>query len=94
MTLKRKSYALRFKSLDTPAFKKDIDDMIKNLDQNVTENKKCAIVFGPDNISRTIFKIDNVYVIQYFKNNAILAVSNDKKFIKDTILEIYRMSFK
>ena len=68
--------------------------MIKNLDQNVKENKKYAIVFGPDNVSSTILKIDNVYVIHYLKNNTILAVSNDKKFIKDTISEIQRMSFK
>ena len=56
MTLKPKRYAFSFKSLDTPAFKKDIDDMIKNLDQNVKENKKYAIVFGPDNVSSKIFK--------------------------------------
>ena len=56
MTLKPKSYAFSFKSLDTPAFKKDIDDMIKNLDQNVKENKTYAIVFGPDNVSSKIFK--------------------------------------
>ena len=41
-----------------------------------------------------LVKFSNVDIIQYLKNKAIFAVSNDKKFIKDTISEIYRMSFK